>query len=127
MGANASTVDSWLRKDFDAVGILFLKSKKNQKPKRLENVTMPNARQSWPYNGAATSPAALTQTPDGLLNSDRSLAGPLRRGTSGNVGPVARALGGNVVRGESDFGMDRRHRTDIDAAGRLRGKKRQRV
>jgi len=65
---------------------------------------MPNERQTWPYNGSAASPAALTLTPDGILNSDRSLAGPLRRGTFGSVGPKPLGAAG---RGASDFGMDR--------------------
>lgn len=67
---------------------------------------MANARRSWPHQGAPASPAALTLTPDGLLNSDRSLAGPLRRGTFGSVGPTARSIGSVAVRGASDFGMD---------------------
>jgi len=65
---------------------------------------MPNARQTWPFQGSAASPAALTLTPDGILNSDRSLAGPLRRGTYGDIGP--KPLGGGRG-GNSDFGMDR--------------------
>lgn len=68
---------------------------------------MPDRRQSWPYLGQAASPAALTQTPDGLLNSDRSLVGPLRRGTYGPVGPTGRGLGNVVNRAATDFGMDR--------------------
>lgn len=67
---------------------------------------MPNARRSWPYNGMAESPPALTQTPDGLLRSDRSLVGPLRRGTARGVGPGA---GGGFpvdARAASDFGVD---------------------
>lgn len=76
---------------------------------------MPNRRQTWPYNGAAASPPALTQTPDGLLNSARSLAGPLRLGTApGRVGPrgaVADGFGG------SDFGMDRGNPREMDHIG----------
>lgn len=68
---------------------------------------MPDRRRSWPYQGAADSPAALTLSPDGLLNSGRSLVGPLRRGTYGAAGPTVRGLGSVVNRGASDFGMDR--------------------
>jgi hypothetical protein len=64
---------------------------------------MADARRSWPYSGQATSPPALTQTPDGTLNSGRSLAGPLRLGTAPGVGPRG-ALDGA---GASDFGTDR--------------------
>ena len=64
------------------------------------------ARETWPRLRVMASPAALTLTPDGLLNSDRSLAGPLRRGTYGPVGPTGRALGSVASRGASDMGMD---------------------
>lgn len=78
---------------------------------------MPDRRQNWPYLAGATSPAALTQTPDGLLNSDRSLAGPLRRGTYGPVGPTGRGLGNVVSRAATDFGMDRVTPRDMDHIG----------
>lgn len=78
---------------------------------------MPDRRRSWPYNGQATSPAALTLSPDGLLNSDRSLAGPLRRGTFGPVGPTGRGLGAVGARYASDFGMDRVSPRDMDHIG----------
>ena len=76
---------------------------------------MPNARQTWPYNGAAVSPEALTQSPDGLLNSGRSLAGPLRLGTAPGVGPRGALLDG--LNGRSDFGMDRISPRPYDAIG----------
>ena len=66
---------------------------------------MANARQTWPYNGASTSPAAKTLTADGLLRSDRRLAGPLRLGTAPGVGPGGFRPGGPG--GDSDFGVDR--------------------
>lgn len=47
------------------------------------------------------SPTACFITPDGKLRSDRSLAGPLRLGTSAGVGPK-----GALRNGTSDFGMD---------------------
>jgi hypothetical protein len=68
---------------------------------------MPNERQTWPYQGQATSPRALTLTPDGILNSERSLAGRLRMGTAVGVGPGARgALSDGTRGGNTDFGMD---------------------
>ena len=75
---------------------------------------MANRRQTWPYQGAATSPPALTQSPDGLLNSGRSLAGPLRLGTAPGIGPTGERNGAR----ESDFGMDRIGRRAVDAIGR---------
>jgi hypothetical protein len=42
-------------------------------------------------------------TPDGYLRSDRSLAGPLRLGTTPEVGPRGLLRDGTA----SDFGMDR--------------------
>lgn len=65
---------------------------------------MANRRQSWPYGGQAASPPALTQTPDGLLSSGRSLAGPLRIGTVPPVGPKGAPDG---AFSQSDLGMDR--------------------
>lgn len=67
------------------------------------------AQTPWPYKsngGAATSPPALTQSPDGLLRSGRSLAGPLRNGTGPDVGPAARGFGAVVNRAATDFGRD---------------------
>jgi hypothetical protein len=68
---------------------------------------MPNERRAWPYTGEAASPPALTLTPDGLLRSDRSLAGRLRRSTAPGVGPSPRgALADSTRGGNTDFGMD---------------------
>ena len=72
--------------------------------------------EGWPYGGQAPSRVALSQTADGLLNSGRSLAGPLRRGTAGPVGPTGRALG-SFVRGASDFGLDRVSPRPFDSIG----------
>ena|SRR6516165_6088140 len=56
-----------------------------------------------PRSGAEPSaPIACFQTADGTLRSDRSLAGPLRMGTSPGVGPR-----GALRNGTSDFGVDR--------------------
>jgi len=79
---------------------------------------MPDRRRSWPYEGQARSPRALTQTPDGLLNSDRSLAGPLRWGTAPGAGP---RVGTASVDGASasDFGIDRVSQRSHDPIGRV--------
>lgn len=74
---------------------------------------MPNRRQTWPYNGAAASPPALTQSPDGLWNSDRSFVGPLRMGTAPGVGP-RRAV---VAEGATDMGLDNITPRGIDPIG----------
>lgn len=74
---------------------------------------MANRRQTWPYNGEASSPAALTLSPDGTLNSGRSLAGPLRKGTAGSVGPSGFGPGN----GASDFGTDRVSPRHFDPMG----------
>lgn len=49
------------------------------------------------------SPTAFFTHPDGILKSDRSLAGPLRMGTTPGVGPNGALRDG----ASSDFGMDR--------------------
>jgi len=67
---------------------------------------------TWPnYN----DPSIMTLAPTGLWRSDRSLAGPLRRGTAGDVGP--RALGG-ANRYASDLGTDRVSPRSHDPIGR---------
>lgn len=73
---------------------------------------MPNRRRTWPYQGAADSPPALTQTPDALLNSGRSLAGPLRLGTAPGAGPR-----GAPPVGDTDLGMDRISPRPMDSIG----------
>ena len=74
---------------------------------------MANRRQSWPYLGQASSPPALTLSPDGLLRSDRGLAGPGRISTTPEVG--ARGAPPNGI--GSDFGMDRVSPRRIDPLG----------
>ena len=63
--------------------------------------------EEWPKgqeNGAGrNAPVANFLVPDGVLNSARSLAGPLRLGTSPDVGP--RGSGGGIA--DSDFGLDK--------------------
>jgi hypothetical protein len=62
---------------------------------------VPNARRTWPrYN----DPPATFLAPDGVMRSERSLAGPLRLGTAPGVGPNGMLDDGY---GRSDFGMDR--------------------
>jgi hypothetical protein len=48
------------------------------------------------------SPTAIFTHPDNFWKSERSVAGPLRRGTARGVGPSGGAGGGN-----SDMGVDR--------------------
>lgn len=65
----------------------------------------------WPRtrdNGTErSSPRGFFQSRDGVLRSDRPLAGPLRTGTSSDVGPRARARAAGGESDLSDFGMDR--------------------
>lgn len=75
----------------------------------------------WPRgkeDGAGrNSPVARYQVPDGFLNSELSLAGPLRTGTSPDVGPRARGASAVGVSRESDFGMDRVGNRRFDPIG----------
>ena len=69
----------------------------------------------WPT--VRGNPRGFYQTADGVLRSDRSLAGPLRTGTEPRVGPRA---GGPVAGDESrssDFGMDRISPRGFDPMG----------
>ena len=75
---------------------------------------MPNRRRTWPYNGAATSPPAITVSPDATLNSARSLVGPLRIGTAPGVGPRGRPA---AVTLDTDFGVDRVSPRGFDPMG----------
>lgn len=70
----------------------------------------------WPRqrveDGAGRNdPVGRFQHPDGILRSDRSLAGPLRLGTAPGVGPRG------VRNGASDFGMDRVSPRGFDPMG----------
>jgi hypothetical protein len=81
------------------------------------------AKQSeWPRGQADGSerggPTGCFQTRDGVLKSNRSLAGPLRYGTAPGVGPKGDG-GGN---GASDFGMDRVEPRDFDPMGTPRNR-----
>jgi hypothetical protein len=69
-------------------------------------------RRTWPYgnrdpvlNRDAPGPVYYTG-PDGYHRSDRDVAGPLRMGTTANVGPKGPAVRADRS-WESDFGMDR--------------------
>ena len=64
-----------------------------------------------------TSPRGFFQTRDGVLRSDRPLAGPLRTGTSADVGPRARARSAGGQSDTSDFGMDRISPRGFDPIG----------
>ena len=63
-------------------------------------------------------PIGRFQSRDGVLKSNRSLAGPLRYGTAPGVGPKGDG-GGN---GDSDFGMDRIEPRDFDPLGTTRNR-----
>ena len=65
----------------------------------------------WPT--VRGNPVGHYQHPDGVLKSDRSLAGPLRLGTEPRVGPRGFLRDGNA----SDFGMDRVSPRGFDPAG----------
>jgi len=58
------------------------------------------------------APTAFFAVPDGYLKSERSLAGPLRRGTANTVGPK-----GAAPNGSSDFGLDRISPRGFDPIG----------
>src|SRR5580693_1740098 len=75
----------------------------------------PRAR---PSNGTETSsPRGFYQSRDGVLRSDQPLAGPLRTGTSSDVGPRDRARGAGGESDSSDFGMDRISPRGFDPMG----------
>lgn len=73
----------------------------------------------WPT--VKRNPTAYFQTPDGYLKSDRSLAGPLRMGTTPGVGPRGGAVIADYAEG-SDFGMDRVSPRDFDPMGTSRAR-----
>lgn len=52
-------------------------------------------------------------SPDGFLRSERSLAGPLRLGTTADAGPKGLVAGGTA----SDFEMDRISKRGFDPMG----------
>lgn len=64
-----------------------------------------------------TSPRGFFQSRDGVLRSDRSLGGPLRTGTSPDVGPRARSRAASGEGRDSDFGMDRISPRGFDPIG----------
>jgi len=63
-------------------------------------------QREWPMTQAngmeRNAPTAIFTHPNGYLKSGRSLAGPLRMGTSRGVGPS-----GPLLDGASDMGVDR--------------------
>ena len=62
------------------------------------------------------SPTGFFQARDGVLRSNRSLAGPLRMGTAPGVGPRGGAVEADYTR-DSDFGMDRISPRTFDPIG----------
>lgn len=77
-------------------------------------MVMKRGRQGeWPR--IQREPDAWTVSPDTLLKSERSLAGPLRSGTVPNVGPRGLSAGGESRR--SDYGMDRVSPREFDPMG----------
>ena len=83
-------------------------------------------QREWPRgrtNGTERrGPTGFYNAPDGVLRSDRSLAGPLRTGTSADVGPRARGPVSGDVSNRSDFGMDRISPRDFDPMGTPRNR-----
>lgn len=69
----------------------------------------------WPT--VKRQPAATYQTPDGYLNSDRQLVGPLRFGTTRGVGPRGDAVADGRDETGSDFGVDRVSPREFDPMG----------
>lgn len=68
-------------------------------------------RRTWPYGRwepelNRNPPIAYFTAPDGYHRSDRDVAGPLRMGTTPEVGPKGPAVRADRS-WQSDFGMDR--------------------
>ena len=82
------------------------------------------SEREWPRgrtNGTERrGPTGFFKHPDGYLRSDRSLAGPLRTGTSADVGPRASGPVSGDQSATSDFGMDRISPKDFDPMGTTR-------
>lgn len=69
------------------------------------------AQDPWPV--VKREKVAEFLSPDGFLRSERSLAGPLRLGTTPDVGPKGLVAGGTA----SDFEMDRLSKRGFDPMG----------
>lgn len=69
----------------------------------------------WPT--VKRNPVAEYLTPDGFRSSDRQLAGPLRYGTTGNVGPKGDAVADGRDENRSDMGVDRVSPREFDPMG----------
>lgn len=67
------------------------------------------SQREWPRvsreGSAKAEPTGRFLTPDVIMKSDRSLAGPLRHGTAPGVGPRGRAVIADYEQ-RSDFGTD---------------------
>ena len=83
-------------------------------------------QREWPRgqeNGAGrNAPTGRFLIPDGILTSGDSLAGPLRTGTSADVGPRARGPVAPGYSRDSCFGMDRVSPRDFDPMGTTRNR-----
>lgn len=83
-------------------------------------------QREWPRgrtNGTERrGPTGFYVAPDGVFRSDRQLAGPLRTGTSADVGPRVRGPVSGDVSARSDMGMDRISPRDFDPAGTPRNR-----
>lgn len=69
----------------------------------------------WPT--VRGNPRGFFLTGNGVLRSDRSLAGPLRTGTEPRVGPRAAGPSAGGESRSSDFGMDRVSPRGFDPMG----------
>lgn len=69
----------------------------------------------WPR--VKRNPDATYQNADGFQNSDRSVAGPLRFGTTRGVGPRGDAVAEGRDEDRSDMGMDRVSPREFDPMG----------
>lgn len=83
---------------------------------------MGNRRRTWPPTlGADTMTTCVTLTPDGWLRGGRSVAGPLRMGTTPGVGPRGGAVEADYTH-VTDFGTDRIAPRDFDPMGTARNR-----
>ena len=80
--------------------------------------------EGWPTykdnGGFRRDPDGRFLTPDGMLKSGRSLAGPLRTGTEPRVGPRAQGPVEAANTAETDFGTDRVSPRRFDPIGTSR-------
>lgn len=87
---------------------------------------MPNRRRTWPYSRwdpelNRDPPIANYRAPGVWERSDRSVAGPLRMGTTPGVGPRGPAVEAPYSN-RTDFGTDRISPRDFDPMGTCRNR-----